>query len=168
MASTPSLGPPLPPSCSQRRLGHLFSRVSFWDCTHSTRAVPGAMERPPANYIRQLQSSTPLPTRPASYAEAAASVPDKLLRAEYTCMCGAAAWCHPGPPGPRAVQGAGGRKEVLHHQPRRQQRHGLCRPPQASPQRSCGSSTASGQRSSCTRLGRSGPARLAMGINELK
>jgi transposase InsO family protein len=41
------------------------------------------MERPPANYIKQLESSTPLPTRPASYAEAAASVPDKLLRAEY-------------------------------------------------------------------------------------
>jgi hypothetical protein len=41
------------------------------------------MERSPADYIKQLQSSTPLPTKRASYAEAAASVPEKLLRAEY-------------------------------------------------------------------------------------
>jgi hypothetical protein len=42
-----------------------------------------AMERSPANYVKQLQSSTPLPTRLASYAEAAASVPEKLMKAEY-------------------------------------------------------------------------------------
>jgi hypothetical protein len=42
-----------------------------------------AMEQPPADYIKQLQSFTPLPTRPALYAEAAASVTEKLMKAEY-------------------------------------------------------------------------------------
>ncbi len=40
-------------------------------------------ERPPADYIKQLQSSTPPPSKSASYAEAVASVPDKLLKGEY-------------------------------------------------------------------------------------
>jgi hypothetical protein len=49
-----------------------------------------AMERSPADYIKQLQSSTLLPTRPALYAEAVDSVPEKLMKAEYMCVrrCG--------------------------------------------------------------------------------
>ncbi len=38
------------------------------------------MEQSPATYIKQLQDSLALPTRPATYAEAAASVPEKLMK----------------------------------------------------------------------------------------
>ena len=41
------------------------------------------MEQPPATYVKQLQATPALPTRPATYAEAAASVPEKLMKAEY-------------------------------------------------------------------------------------
>jgi hypothetical protein len=41
------------------------------------------MEQSPATYIKQLPTSPALPTRPATYAEAAASVPEKLMKAEY-------------------------------------------------------------------------------------
>ena len=43
----------------------------------------GTMEQPLATYVKQLQDSPVLPTRPATYAEAAASVPEKLMKAEY-------------------------------------------------------------------------------------
>jgi hypothetical protein len=41
------------------------------------------MEQSSADYIKQLQTSTALPSRPTTYAEAAASVPEKLMKAEY-------------------------------------------------------------------------------------
>ena len=64
------------------------SAISSAELVYGTAlTLPGqflaAMEWHPADYIKQLQSSTPLPTRPASYAEAVDSVPDKLLKAEY-------------------------------------------------------------------------------------
>ena len=40
-------------------------------------------ERPPEEFTKQIRSSTPLLTRPLSYAEAAAAVPAKLLEAAF-------------------------------------------------------------------------------------
>ncbi len=77
-----------------------------------------AMERLAADYIKQLQSSTPLPTRPASYADEADE--------GGVCVCearrrGAA----PGAFVPWAVQGAACGEQILHYQPRRPRGHGF-------------------------------------------
>jgi transposase InsO family protein len=82
------------------------------------------MEQSPATYIKQLQTSPTLPTRPATYAEAAASVPEKLMKAEYVFVRRGGV-VPPLASVPRAVQGAAGRRQVLHHQPRRPRGHGL-------------------------------------------
>ncbi len=73
-----------PPRGSKGGRRYLFSRAGVWSCPHPSRAVPcnnGAVAC--RFYIKQLQSLTALPTRPATYAEAAASVPEKLMKAEY-------------------------------------------------------------------------------------
>ncbi len=78
-------------------------------------------EQPPADYIKRLQSSTPVPTRQSSYAEAVASVRDKLLKAEYAYP---AEWRHGatlGPHLPWVIQGFGGHEEVFHYQSQRRE-----------------------------------------------
>ena len=82
MASTPPLGPSWPPCCSKRGLSSFISRTGLWHCTHFV-ASSSPTEQSPADYIKQLQSSTPPPSKSASYAEAVASVSDKLLKGEY-------------------------------------------------------------------------------------
>jgi len=53
----------------------------------SALTLPGQFlaqtEQPPEMFVQQLRETSPLPTRPVTYAEAAASVPEKLMNAKY-------------------------------------------------------------------------------------
>ncbi len=156
VASTSPLGPTWPPCSSKGGCRHLFSRAGVWSCPHSSRAVPGN-HGAVACRLHQAAAVFTSYSYKAGYVRGGRSLGPREADEGQVRVCearrrGTAA----GAPVPRAIQGAAGRGQVLHHQPQRPRGHGLSRPTEAAPGWPSGCSGAAGQRSSSTQCGRSG------------
>jgi hypothetical protein len=126
VASTPPLGSPRLPCGSKRGLSHLFSGAGVWSCPYSPWAVPcsnGAV----SCRLRQGAPVFNTSSYKAGFVRGgrglgSGEADEGEVRVREARRRGAAL----GPPVPCAVQGAAGREQVLHHQPRRPRGHGFC------------------------------------------
>ncbi len=125
MTSASPLGTPRPPRDSKGGRRHLFSGAGVWSCSHSTWTVPGNHGAVPC-YLHQTAADFTSSSYEAGYICGGRSLgsgeaDEGGIRVREARWRGAAT----GAPVPRAVQGAAGRRQVLHHQPRRPRGHGL-------------------------------------------